>query len=257
MSGLTDAKVISQERLSDDIYRLTLDIGASEARPGQFLNLYVNDGAHILPRPISVCDVREEGIVLVYRLLGSGTKSFSKLKPGDHINVLGPLGNGFPLDDLKGGERILAVGGGIGIPPMLYLGSQLKKLGLSVEAVLGYRDEGFLEEDFERLDIPVHKASDTGNTGIRGTVIDAIISSHIGCDIIFACGPIPMLRAIRDYASANNIRAYVSLEERMACGIGACLGCVCRTVDIDEHSGVHNRRVCADGPVFDVREVSL
>lgn len=257
MRGLIRAKVVSQERIGRDIFKLTIDAGHIDAIPGQFINLFMDDQAHILPRPISVCDITDEGIVLVYRVAGIGTESFSRLSAGDEINALGPLGNGFPIEDISPNAHVLAVGGGIGIPPMLYLARQLKSLGIAVGAVLGYRDEAFLEAEFSALDIDIYRSSDSGAVGIRGTVIDAMALNEKGCDMIFACGPLPMLKAIQSYAADNAIRAYVSLEERMACGIGACLGCVCKTVDIDEHSGVHNRRVCADGPVFDAREVSL
>ena len=162
---------------------------------------------------------------------------------------MGPLGNGYTIKD----KKAIVIGGGIGIPPMLELS---KQLNCEKAMVLGYRDETFLKEEFEALG-DVYVSSDLGTTGIKGTVLDAIKEYGVEGDIIYACGPMPMLRAIKAYAEEKGIEAQISLEERMACGVGACLGCVCKSKEKDEHTHVHNKRICKDGPVFDAREVEI
>lgn len=162
---------------------------------------------------------------------------------------MGPLGNGYTIKD----KKAIVIGGGIGIPPMLELS---KQLNCEKAMVLGYRDETFLKEEFEALG-DVYVSSDLGTAGIKGTVLDAIKEYGVEGDIIYACGPMPMLRAIKAYAEEKGIEAQISLEERMACGVGACLGCVCKSKEKDEHTHVHNKRICKDGPVFDAREVEI
>lgn len=258
MKGIEFGKVLSCDQIGQDIYRLTISTDiASCALPGQFVNLYTGDQAHLLPRPISICDASDGVLTLVFRVCGYGTNSFAKLNAGDSIRMMGPLGNGYPLDEIKKESSVLIIGGGLGIPPMLYLSKKCKAIGQNASTVLGFRDEGFLIDEFNSLDIPVHMASDSGVIGIRGTVLDCISHDDIKADIWMACGPLPMLRALKQYSMDNGIRLFVSLEERMACGVGACLGCVCRTEEIDSHMMVHNRRVCKDGPVFDAGEVVL
>ena len=131
-----------------------------------------------------------------------------------------------------------------------------KELNADKTAVLGYRDELFLKDEFEKY-ADVYVATEDGSTGTRGNVLDAIRENALKADVIFACGPTPMLRALKSYAEENNITCWISMEERMACGIGACLACVCKSKDIDSHSQVHNKRVCKDGPVFLSTEVEL
>ena len=183
-------------------------------------------------------------------MAGEGTKEFSALQTDDEVKVLGPLGNGFPLE----GEHPIVIGGGIGVPPMLELA---KSLSAKSTIVLGYRDEQlFLKEQFEDYG-QVEIATDNGSVGVHGTVVDVLEQKQITGDVIYACGPKPMLAAVKRYAMEHDIKCYVSMEERMACGIGACLGCVCQTKQEDAHSHVHNTRVCKDGPVFLAEEVEL
>lgn len=247
------ANIIRQEMIGTDIFSMIIEAKeiAVQARPGQFVDLYSADGSKLLPRPISLCEIdREAGTLrLVYRIAGKGTAEFSKLTAGHTIDVLGPLGNGFNLEE---GKAIL-IGGGIGIPPMLQLA---KELNCEKSIVLGYRDEEFLSEEFAPYG-QVYKSSDNGAIGVKGTVMDAIKEYGIEGTHIYACGPTPMLRAIQTYALENGIRAQLSLEERMACGVGACLACVCKSKEVDHHSNVHNKRVCKDGPVFYAEEVEL
>lgn len=252
-AGKTKAVVKQQESLARDIYSLVLSVPeiAKEVRAGQFVSLYSRDGSKLLPRPISLCEVEQEkGLIrLVYRIAGFGTREFSKLQAEDTIEVMGPLGNGFDKKD----KKAVLIGGGIGIPPMLELA---KELSCEKSIVVGFRDETFLLEDLKKYG-SVYAASEDGKTGVQGTVLDAIREYGIEGDIIYACGPTPMLRAVKEYALKNDIEAQLSLEEKMACGIGACLACVCKSTEEDGHSHVHNKRICKDGPVFDAREVEL
>lgn len=248
-------RVISQKQLASDVYSLWLDVGemAKAAKPGQFLSVYSKDGSRMLPRPISICEIAKatKAIRLVYRVVGEGTDEFSKLVPEDTIKVMGPLGNGYTLSD----KKAILVAGGIGIPPMLQLAKELKKVEKTI--VLGYKDsQTFLKEEMESYGRVV-VATEDGSVGIKGNVLDAVRSEGIEGDMIYGCGPTPMLRALKAYAEEKGIEAQISLEEKMACGIGACLACVCQSRDVDEHSHVNNKRICKDGPVFDVREVEL
>lgn len=247
------AKIIRQDEIAYEIYSMIIlakEI-ADVARPGQFVNLYSADKSRLLPRPISICEIDKAvgTLRLVYRVVGDGTKEFSTLTSDHTIEVMGPLGNGFTLE----GKKAIIIGGGIGIPPMLELS---KQLDCEKSIVLGFRDEEFLSEEFAPYGT-VYKSSDAGNIGVKGTVMDAIKEYGITGDVIYACGPIPMLRAISDYALANGITAQISMEEKMACGIGACLACVCKSKDVDEHSKVNNKRVCKEGPVFYAGEVEF
>ena len=166
---------------------------------------------------------------------------------------MGPLGNHFPLK----GKKAFLIGGGIGIPPMLELAKQLEKETDCVkQMILGYRDVLFLNKEFESYG-DVYVATEDGSVGTKGNVLDAIKENGLEADVIFACGPTPMLRAIKEYAITNNIECYVSLEEKMACGIGACLACVCKSKEVDHHTNVNNKRICKDGPVFLATEVEL
>lgn len=253
------ATVISSKRIGTDVMDLvikTKDIAANSVA-GQFVNLYCKDGAKLLPRPISLCGVDKEAntLRLVYRIVGKGTEEFSTLTEGDTIEVMGPLGNGFPLD--KADKAAILMGGGIGIPPMIELAKELKEAGCTkITAVLGYRDELFLNEDMAQYaDVVI--ATEDGSVGTKGNVLDAIREQGVTGEVIYSCGPTPMLRAIKNYGMENNLITYLSLEERMACGIGACLACVCKSTEKDHHTNVNNKRVCKEGPVFLAEEVEI
>ena len=247
------AKVISQTKLGEGIYDMWIETCniAEHAVPGQFVSVYTKDASKLLPRPISICEVNGSKLRIVYRVAGGGTLEFSTYEAGDDIRILGPIGNGFPLKD---GVKAILIGGGIGIPPMLELA---KRLQADKEIVLGYRSKDTFLDDELKVYGNVTIATDDGSLGTHGTVIDAIKACNVTGDVIYACGPTPMLRAIKAYAEENNIEAYVSLEEKMACGVGACLACVCKTTEVDDHSKVNNARVCKDGPVFNAKEVEL
>lgn len=249
--------ILQQECIGTDIYSLWLDAPqiASQAKPGQFISVYSNDSGRVLPRPISICEIdREKGALrIVYRIAGKGTKEFSDMKAGETLDILGPLGNGFPMDVIKG-KRVFMMGGGIGVPPMV---QTAKEAEAEVTVIAGYRNsEIFLKEELEQNGTLVI-ATEDGSVGTKGNVMDAIRENHLEADVIFACGPTPMLRAIKTYAEENGILCYISMEEKMACGVGACLACVCKSKDVDHHSHVHNKRICKDGPVFLSTEVEL
>lgn len=251
------ADITGVTKIADGIYSMWIKEKemASRAKAGQFVSLYCRDGSRLLPRPISICGIdRENGILrLVYRVVGTGTKEFSRLNPGDKIEVMGPLGNGFTQE----GSEILVIGGGIGIPPMLELARELSLDGTrKVQIVLGYRDILFLKEEFEPYGT-VYISTEDGSAGTKGNVIDAIKENGLCGDMIYACGPTPMLRGIKAYAMEHGITAQISMEERMACGIGACLACVCQSAEQDPHTHVNNKRICKDGPVFYATEVTL
>lgn len=278
------AVVVDQSSLGNGIYDLTLktDKIAKAAKAGQFVSVYSNDKSKLLPRPISLCGINrdDDTIRLVYRVTGegTGTEEFSKLVRGDKVRILGPLGNGFTVQP---GKKAFLIGGGIGVPPMLQLakdinagivqtsgeeknsgqaameGAEIKTAVCDMSIVMGYRDENtFLLDEFKEQ-AASFVATEDGSVGTKGNVIDAIKDNALEADVIYACGPMPMLRALKAYAAEHDMDCFVSMEERMACGIGACLACVCKIKDKDAHSNVNNKRICKEGPVFDAKEVEL
>lgn len=248
--------VISQECIAKDIYSMWISTKAiaREAKPGQFVSVYTKDASRLLPRPISLCEIDREkdALRIVYRIAGDGTREFSRLRAGDTIDILGPLGNGFPLEEAKG-KRVMLMGGGIGIPPMLETAKAIQGEKIIVS---GYRDELFLTEELNAAG-QLYLATEDGSAGTKGNVLDAVKANRLEADLIFACGPTPMLRAIKAYTLDKGIPCWVSMEEKMACGIGACLACVCKSTEVDGHSQVHNKRICKDGSVFLSTEVEL
>lgn len=248
------ASLLTQREIAPFVYDMWMKTDmAAEAKPGQFINIYPKDKSLLLPRPISICEVSEDKTALrvVYRVVGKGTEQFKLYNPEESINVLGPFGNGFPLEQGEG-KRVFLIGGGIGIPPMVELA---KRLRAKKQIVLGYRDGlCFLKADLEQHG-RVYTATEDGSVGTKGNVLDAIRENGLEADVIYACGPMPMLRAVKTYAAEKGIPAYISLEEHMACGVGACLGCVVKTKEIHHHTNVDNARICTDGPVFEAGEI--
>ena len=259
-----EATVLSQRVLADGIMDLLLETSlAEDAGPGQFIGVYPENKSTLLPRPISICgyDRENQTLRIVYRIAGSGTAEFALYQPSEIVNILGILGNGFPIDKAAG-KNILIIGGGIGVPPLLGLAKALKDENgdsepTSVTMVMGYRNaDTFLADEFKEYG-KLLIATEDGSVGTKGNVIDACKENGVKADVIYACGPMPMLRGVAAYAKETGAKAYISLEERMACGVGACLGCICKTKNVDEHSHVNNARICTDGPVFDADELEL
>ncbi len=259
-------RILRNEEIATDIFSVWIETEmARDAKPGQFVGVFPKNQSTLLPRPISICEVNEDktALRLVYRTVGSGTRELAGLKSETDIYLLGVLGNGYDVTKALGKHSVL-MAGGIGIPPMVELAKAIKASGCTLadkttglSIVLGYRDsDTFLVEELKKYG-EVYIASEDGSVGTKGNVLDVMKKHELNPDIIFSCGPMPMLRAIKRYAEEAEIEAYISLEERMACGVGACLGCVCKTTKEDHHSHVNNTRICTDGPVFEAREVDI
>ncbi len=240
--------IVRAERLSPFAFSLLLSARglAADALPGQFVHVKCAEGM-LLRRPISICDVEGDCLRIVFEVRGEGTRWLSERREGELLDLLGPLGHGFDLT----GDRLLLVGGGIGAPPMLYAA---RKARGQAHVFLGFRDaaHAMLLPDFERAADSVTVSTDDGSLGGHG-LIDAQVAvalSRNGRDSsILACGPKPLLRSAARLAAAHGIPCQVSMEERMGCGVGACLVCACKTAD------GHYRHVCKHGPVFDASEV--
>lgn len=239
-------------QLTSDLFELyfTAPEMAKEAKAGQFVHVGCGEG-NLLRRPISICEVSGEDIRIIFAVKGKGTAYLSTLKKGDELDVLGPLGRGFDVSETSG--KALFVGGGIGIFPLL---EAAKPFGDRAEIILGFRskEQAVLLEEFAALSAKVHVATDDGSMGTKGFVTDVakevLASKHF--DIIYSCGPMPMLKGVAALGEQFGVRTQVSMEERMGCGVGACLVCNCKVKKNGEEGYA---RVCKDGPVFDATEV--
>lgn len=240
-----NAVILSNTEIAKDIWRMEIKTNlAKKARPGQFIEISVP--GFYLRRPISICEIKDESLIIIYKVLGQGTEKMTELTSNDLLDIFGPLGNGFPIEDQ---DKVLLVGGGVGVPPLYETAKQYRLKGSKVDVVLGFNDEEsiFYKEEFEQLGCNVEIATMDGSVGTKGTVLDAIHAKNIDTDFISACGPLMMLKAL----DATYTKGYISLEARMACGLGACMGCV-----VKDQEG-NSLRVCKDGPVFEVGKVSL
>lgn len=252
-------KVVSHECIGENIFELTLEgkLVNEMNGPGQFVHLKVSDGSEpLLRRPISIANINKtaEQFTVIYRREGLGTRVLSEKLLDQYVDVLGPLGNGFPTQEVNSGETALLVGGGIGVPPLYELSKQLVEKGVRVIHVLGFQSSSvvFYEEKFAKLG-DTYIATVDGSYGVKGFVTDVITNEEINFDTLYSCGPTPMLKALE--TSYHDKNAYISLEERMGCGIGACFACVCHLQD--DPNGYSYKKVCSDGPVFKVGEVIL
>ena len=253
---LENMKVIAQEEIAPAIFKLVLEGEIVEAmKAGQFLHLRVPDDAHLLRRPISISsiDKLKNQCHLIYRIEGSGTAIFSSLKPGDSLDVMGPQGNGFDLSGLNKDSKILLVGGGIGVPPLLEVAKQLHERGVEITTVLGFatKDAVILEDELAQYS-QVFVTTDDGSYGTQGNVSVVINECDTEFDAIYSCGAPGMMKYINQ-TFHDHPRAYLSLESRMACGMGACYACVLKVPDSETVS----QRVCEDGPVFKTGTVVL
>lgn len=251
--------VISQQEIAESIYKLTLkgELVQQMNEPGQFVHLKVMNGNDpILRRPISIAriDKSRNEFTMIYRKEGRGTILLCEKKPGDEVDVLGPLGHGFPVEETQPHETALLVGGGIGVPPLYELSHQLKQKGVKVIHILGFQTKSavFYEEQFATLGDTYITTVD-GSYGMKGFVTDIITEKKISFDTLYSCGPKPMLKALE--TNYPNQKVFLSLEERMGCGIGACFACVCHTAD--NENGSTYKKVCSDGPVFRAGEVII
>ncbi len=249
MPILESCKIAECVKLQRGLYSITMEAPriAEKSGCGQFL--HINCG-RLLRRPISICTWSEGLVRIVFQIKGEGTKWLSERRPGDELDVLGPLGNGFDLDAL--GSRPVFVGGGIGVPPMLACVQKAKSLGASPVAILGFRnkDAVILEDEFREAG-ETFVATDDGSYSIKGFVTDVLKGKLGNATGVAACGPRMMLKSVAELSVG--LPCEVSLEERMGCGIGACLVCVCELEGRD--GGTRYGHVCKDGPVFDSREV--
>lgn len=253
---LETMKVVAQDEIAPTIYELVLEGEMVEAmRAGQFLHLRVPDDAHLLRRPISISSINKSKnqCHLIYRIEGSGTAIFSTLKAGDSLDVMGPQGNGFDLSDLDKQSHVLLVGGGIGVPPLFEVARQLHDRGVEITTVLGFatKDAVILENELSKYG-QVFVTTDDGSYGIKGNVSVVINDFANEFDAIYSCGAPGMMKYINQ-TFYDHPRAYLSLESRMACGMGACYACVLKVPDSETVS----QRVCEDGPVFKTGTVVL
>ena len=235
-------KVVSNKALTSNVYKMSLLGDTDEiTAPGQFVNIKI-DGL-FLRRPISVCDVYGNTLTLVYKVVGAGTKAMSEMGAGDELSMLVGLGNGYDLE--RSGNRPLLIGGGVGVPPLLYLAKELKFKGANPIIVMGFNtaDEVFLEDDFKSRGFETYVTTVDGSYGIKGFVTDAI--ENLDYTYFYTCGPEPMLKALY---SATKTSGEFSFEERMGCGFGACMGCSCKTI-------TGNKRICKEGPVLKKEEI--
>jgi dihydroorotate dehydrogenase electron transfer subunit len=239
----TDAVILEQKMLVPEIYQMILQTEAPlSAVPGQFVQVQVP--GYYLRRPISICEINDRQVTLIYKTVGQGTGTMSQMNKGDILNLFGPLGTGFPILQ----KDPVLIGGGVGIPPLLETAKQYRSLKKNVTVILGFnkKEQIFLAECFAQLGCRVIIATMDGSYGIAGTVMDAMHAENVSKKFVLSCGPMPMLKAV-----SAECQGYISLESRMACGIGACMGCVVK----DSEGG--SLRVCKDGPVFAIGKAVL
>ncbi|MDR1689632.1 MAG: dihydroorotate dehydrogenase electron transfer subunit [Clostridiales bacterium] len=268
MKKLVNAQILKNAPLTRDIYELIFksEYLAETAKAGQFAGIYLESESKLLPRPFGFCqtDAKAGTVRIVYRVVGGGTKILSQYPEGKTLRVLGPCGNGFTYSAQK---RVVIIGGGMGTPPLLKLAQDIKKANSNAEINVfsGFQNaqQVILKSDFEKTGAKVYISTDDGSQGYMGNVISLIknVLRHNpdggsalpqSPEIIFACGPKVMLKAVSGYADETATPAQVSMEERMGCGVGACICCVTKTND---GNGEAYKKVCAHGPVFSSKEV--
>ena len=240
------SKILLNEKVTENVYKMVCE-DDSEIIPGQFY-MFKLKGKTLLPRPISICEKDGNKLVFYYAVVGKGTEEYSKLKPSDTINLTGPLGNGFNLKEDLG--KVAIVAGGIGTAPMIEVCKKLKEKDKNaiVDVYIGFRDEIYLKEEFEKYSDKVNITTNTGKHGYKGFVTDILKPEEY--DTVLCCGPEIMMKKVIEMCKEKNTKIYVSMEKHMACGVGACLVCTCKTKD-------GFKRTCKDGPVFDGYYVEL
>ena len=235
-------EIKSNEQIAKNVYRMQLGGDTAGILPGQFVNIRVQ--GQFLRRPISVCNIADGILTIIYKVVGVGTEAMSHLPVGTQLDVLTVLGNGYDLS--KAGDAPLLVGGGVGVPPMYMLARQLREMGKTVRVILGFntQDEVFYEEEFRAIGCDVTVTTVDGSHGVKGFVTNALDGQQ---SYYYTCGPLPMIKALLQAAGTNG---EVSMEERMGCGFGACMGCTIQTTQ-------GPKRVCKEGPVFPAEELIL
>ena len=244
--GYKEVPVLANAQIAENVYSMLVQMD-DDIGPGQFYMLRRPDSTVLLPRAISVCDSAQGKVRFVYELLGEGTKGFSRLRPGDRLCVNGPLGNSYPVGELRG--RVALVGGSSGIAPFLYTARVLRERGLEADAFAGFAAQSFLGEDLREVADRVHIATESGAEGHKGLVTDLLEPAAYGT--VLVCGPRGLMRAVVERCLAVGTRVYLSMEAKMACGMGACLVCSCAGAD------GKNRRACKDGPIFRGEEIDF
>ena len=234
--------IVSNEAIAERVYRMVLQGDTQGMMPGQFVEIAVP--GRYLRRPISVSDVEGDRLTIIYKTVGHGTAAMAQMQAGETLDILTCLGNGYDLSKTQ--DDVLLIGGGVGVPPLIYLAKRLREQGRNVHVVIGFntQSEVFAEKEFAVMGCTVEVCTMDGSYGLRGVVTDVIATP---APYYFACGPLPMLRAVAEKIGTNG---QMSMEERMGCGVGICVGC-----SIETKNGV--KRVCKEGPVFNANEVTL
>lgn len=250
--------VVGQRQIAKDIFemKLTGKLVGEINSPGQFVHIRVSDSFEpLLRRPISIASINSDcnEMTIIYRAEGRGTSLLAQKREGDEVDVLGPLGNGFPVDETATGETAILIGGGIGVPPLYELSKQLTAKGVKCVHVLGFQtaDVSFYEDAFTQLG-ETYIATVDGTQGTAGFVTDVMKNFDEEFSTYYSCGPMPMLNAVQ--TAYEGKKGFLSFEQRMGCGIGACFACVCQTTDKTDKPYI---KVCSDGPVFPAGVVSI
>lgn len=260
MPSVGKGLVIGHNQVHNDMYELEFILPgvSSECRPGQFVHIVPDlDNGPLLRRPLSLYDVDKKlgSITLLYKVVGKGTSLLTRVRSKDYVDVMGPLGRGFSLPGPA--KRVLLVGGGVGIAPLVYLARVLKENNCNVKVLhgTGNRKELVALDKLRQIGVDFLPATMDGSAGYKGWVTDLLAEkiNPENIDFIYTCGPEPMMAVVAEFAQKYNIPGEVSLEEHMACGVGACLGCARKLRAEDEHFV----KVCKDGPVFSIKEVEL
>jgi len=245
MNSVVAGLVKKNERIAGDVYEMIIGTNiCDDYVPGQFINIYLDDKSMLLPRPISICNGVAGSVSIVYRVVGKGTLCLSRYSQNQTILHSSPLGNGYTIQENLAGIKVAVVGGGIGIPPLVGLTRALRKRGAEVRPFLGYNSEIFLADKFESPNI----STEDGRYGHTGNAVEMVRNRGQIFDEYYACGPKAMLKALYEHTAEVGRNVQVSVEERMGCGYGACVGCACKV-------GGEIKSVCKDGPVFFGKEL--
>lgn len=240
--------ILENREIAKDTYRMLIQGDLTkDMQPGQFVNIQIE--GFMLRRPISISTFDATTFTIVYKVVGDGTKKLATMQPQSVLDIFGPLGHGYEIDETQ--DRVLIIGGGVGVPPLYEVAKRYRALQKQVDVVLGFNDHAsvFYEAEFQALGANVSIATMDGSYGIKGTVMDAIAQANITTDFVCACGPVPMLKAIEQ----SYTKGYMSFEARMACGMGACMACVAK----DKNEADLYHRICKEGPVFPIGKVAF